>query len=56
MLDRSVAARRFVIQTLDRLLAQSAEKGQSSAAAERRDQNASGSEPLFSSMFSGTRN
>ncbi|MCD7108824.1 hypothetical protein LRX75_07185 [Rhizobium sp. DKSPLA3] len=56
MLDRSVAARRFVIQTLDRLLAQSAANGQSSAAAERREQNSSGSEPLFNSMFAGTRN
>jgi hypothetical protein len=56
MLDRSVAARRFVIQALDRLLAQSAANGQSSAAAERRDQNSSGYEPLLSSMFAGSRN
>ncbi|TCM57546.1 MULTISPECIES: hypothetical protein [unclassified Rhizobium] len=56
MLDRSVAARRFVIQTLDRLLAQSAKNGPSSAAADRREQNTSGSDQLLGSLFAGSRN
>lgn len=56
MLERSVAARRFIIQTLDRLLAQSPSDGSSSSAADRRETQSSGGDVLFSSMPTGSKN
>ncbi|WP_275790607.1 hypothetical protein [Pararhizobium gei] len=56
MLERSVAARRFVIQTLDRLMAQSSSGASFSAAADRRDLHSSGVDLLFSSMRTGSKN
>ncbi|SEK58915.1 hypothetical protein [Xaviernesmea oryzae] len=56
MRPRSVAARRFVLQALDRLLAEAADSSQNSDAAASRASNAAGPFALVSAATAGSRN
>ncbi|WP_158032212.1 hypothetical protein [Rhizobium rhizosphaerae] len=56
MRPRAVAARRFVLQALDRLLAEAAEGSQNTDAAAGRASNTAGTIALMSGAMAGSRN